>query len=281
MSRNSTLDTLSGKLFFSAILINRAGKFSIPLIAHLCFVLSTVLYLCGYVFWRTAVYEDESRRHQFAQQQKNRFDHEFRHNRYYQLTAFTGIIACVLALFSLTNPLLAVISAWAFFVSNAFWYQAETITLNRLKEDKPLSPEYKAQSLYYKYTRLSTAISLINPILFTLVLAVPAVGIPLTSVATLYLIGLNLIAISNWVKSGRAFSRIPDKSTALSQIEVEAEQTRTVPLSHSTMIRKMPPDKTMDALPAPVAKTDTELSYKGRLLLDHNDFISNDSCVTP
>lgn len=241
MSRFSTLDTLSGRLFFSAIVINRAGKMTIPFIAHVCFIISTLLYLCGYIFWQTAVYEDESRRHQFALEQKQKFDREFRHNQHYRFTAFFGVVSSVLALFSLTNPVLAVTSAWLFLVSNACWYRAENITLKRLKQDEPDSHAFKAQSIYVQYTTLSTFISLLNPILFTLAIVVPPVGIPLTTAATFYLIGLNLLAISNWIKSGRAFSRIPDKSPAIRKLEEEAGIYEPHKTSHLTIIKKIPP----------------------------------------
>lgn len=241
MSRFSTLDTLSDRLFFSAIVINRAGKMTIPVIAHICFIISSVLYLSGYIFWQTAVYEDESRRHQFAHEQKCKFDREFRHNQYYRYTAFFGVIACVLALFSLSNPVTAVISAWLFLVSNACWFNAERITLNRLQTDEPDSPACKAQSIYFKYTTLSTTISLLTPILFTLAVLVPPVGVPLTSIATFYLIGLNLLAISNWIRSGRAFSRIPDKSPAIRRLEEEAGITEPPKSSHLKIIQKIPP----------------------------------------
>lgn len=236
MARFSKLDTLSGRLFFSGIILSRLSNVPVPILKHLLFVLSSLLYLSAYAIWNTSVHEDEKERWNFKHKVKEEFDRLFQHNQYYQLTAITGILACVFSLASLAFPPLALVSAWLFFVSNACWFKAETITLKRLDEDEPNTLLHNAQQQYHQYTGLSTLASFLTPVMLTLVVIFPHAAATITAVMMLYIVATSLFAFAKWFDSGDAFGKITDRTTDIERLR----EKNDVSPSHQKMLHKMP-----------------------------------------
>ncbi len=214
MARNSKLDNLCSQLFFSAIVVNRFGRVSYPLIAYSFAALSTLLYLSGYIVWKAAIFQDESERHALNAKQKETFDRLFQHNNFYHFSALIGIVASILTFYTLTHPLFFLYSGWLYFVSNALWCKAEQMTLDRLDEDKPQSDEYLAQKTYNDYARLATLISFISVASFTLCLLVPPLTVPVGLTVSINMLALNLFAARKWGESCFMFKALNPQPTA-------------------------------------------------------------------
>ena len=236
MARFSKLDTLSGRLFFSGIILSRLSKIPIPVFKHILFVLSSLLYLAGYAIWNTSVHEDEKERWNLQHKLKGEFDRLFQHNQYYQLTAITGILACIFSLISFACPAFTIVAAWMFFISNACWLRAETITLNRLERDEPNTLLHNAQQQYYQYTTLSTFASFLTPVMLTLAVIFPHAAAAITAVMMLYIVAISVFAFVKWFDSGDAFGKITDRTTDIERLKAKSSPSP----SHQKMLSKMP-----------------------------------------
>ncbi len=222
MARFSKLDTLSGRLFFSGIILSRLSKIPVPVLKHILFVLSSLLYLAAYAIWNTSVHEDEQARWNLPYEQKKEFDRLFQHNHYYQLTAITGILACVSSLISFACPAFTIVAAWLFFISNACWLKAETITLSQLEQNEPNTLLHNAQKQYYQYTSLSTLASFLTPVMLTLAIIFPHAAAAITTVMMLYIVAVSVFAFVKWFDSGDAFGKITDRTTDIERLKAKS-----------------------------------------------------------
>lgn len=205
MARNSKLDNLCGNLFFTAIIVRQFARVSIPIVSTAITLLSTLLYLSGYVVWKAGIYQDESKRHALPPAEKVLFDRRFMHNGLYRYSAIIGIFASICALFSLTNPIIAIITAISYFISNSLWSRAEHITLRRLQQDEPDSLLCQAQNIYNEYALLATAISFVAAVSLPLFFVFPALSLTLGVVLSANVFALNLFAFRKWAESGQLF----------------------------------------------------------------------------
>ncbi len=243
MATINKLDTLSGRLFLSAVLTSKLSKLPIPTFNHILYIVAMLLYLAAYTIWNASVHEYEKERWNLQHVQTEEFDKLFQHNRYYEFTAISGILASIFSLVAIAFPVFELVSACLFFISNISWSKAEITTLGRLKkEEAPNSPLIAAQKEYYRYTRYATAVTFLTPVMLVLNMIFPPAAPAITLVMSIFIIGLSCHAFKKWFDSGDAFAKIPNRVSNLDRVRQAGDDSNHA--SYGRMLHHMPLNET-------------------------------------
>lgn len=210
MSKQQTLDKLSSNLFLAGLFIGRFSRSHIPILSSACFILTAILYGSGYIAWQISINETNNSAKKINPELKPDFNREFKHLKQYSYSAIIGIIAsiCLLGAFFLPTAL-GLISSWLFLISNCFWWTAENININRLRDEKSNDSSLKAKEHYYDYSFFSTISSLVSTLSFSFCFIFPALTVPLSILVSVNLITLNIHTFSSFVKS-KYYTNNPD-----------------------------------------------------------------------
>lgn len=169
MDVRQLLSNLSGKFFLVAMLIGKGSFLKPPLVGHVFFLLSTILYLFGYIAWKAALFIDPTTA---SPKELDELNLRLLFNNEYRAAALIGIIACLIGMFSLINPLCGLISAWLYLASNACWCGAEWRVHSQFNLTHPTQAQSYKHSNYFWYVQIATAGSLLAALHLTLSLAI-------------------------------------------------------------------------------------------------------------
>ena len=263
MNQRQRLDDISGKLFFAGLFISRFNKINLPFISSGCFILSALSYLGGYVAWLMSVNDVHASRPHIADELKAQFEREYLHTNQYFYAAMLGIAASAALAASLFMPVtLGLASCWLFLGSNAFWWWAEHMTINRLREDIPDTAALNAREKYYIYTTLVTLNSAIIALSLSLYFVIPALTVPLGLVISTFLIALNIHTFHYWLKSGHANAALSEDEQEIDAIELS--------LSHTKLLSRNDFSACIEESSAINLTTNATTQETDNLKIDHN-----------
>ncbi len=221
MNERQALDTHSRNFFFSGLLISRFNHISSPVIALASFMLSSSLYLAGYITWLLSINHAHNSKEIIIDQFKSHYESQYKHLPQYFVAAILGSIASAVLISSFWLPAtLGIASCWLFFASNSFWWWAEKINVTRLQKSHQNSPLLSARENYFSYATLTTLNSALVAINVTLYLFVPAIALPLGLVLSTFLLALNIHTLHFWVKNIAAVLNLTEADQEEDSIEL-------------------------------------------------------------
>lgn len=272
VSRKSTLKKAKKAAWYLAILFsalstgfNLVGSLSIPALSQIAMVLSGSCYLIwtqfllGQTLTDEELYRDKLEKNNVGVNQTNNKMAYLKEN--YHIVS-TGIIAGILALLSLVNPLFSIAAGAAFVVNNVFSARAANRYHIHIEEKGPASTRpldvafYTERCLNYKYSTYVSRLLLANSINLLLANVLMFAFPPLAPALTVYMIASSgailLAAVVLCCKAKYHALNAHLLHRELAQEETQDQEECSTPQILNTLLLEEQAEKTVSKQSAPV-----------------------------
>lgn len=203
MNQRKKLSIHSRNLFFSGLVFSRLSNIGIPLISFTSFLLSSILYLGGYVTWLLSVNYTRLAGLDIAAPWRQQYQQQNQQLPQYLAASIIGVVASIALITSFWLPItFGLISSWLFLSSNTFWWWAEQINITNSRQRDLNANLLSQRENYFTYTTFATLNSLLIAINITMHWILPAsVILPVGIMLSFFLAALTIHTFHYWVKN--------------------------------------------------------------------------------